>query len=1093
MKEKRLLKNIIIYSLCIVLILMHSTNIKADEKPKVTINKITGTLTFTTTDTKASTSIRWKTVGFTVCREKTNGNPLQDTDGNPKTKDYATIWLPTGEKDDPTGYKTEREIGDNQVEVTFVVYEDAINDAFKGTGLEEIKDNDIIYLNGIFKVKHGDKELSQKYYTEEGIKGAEDWANKDDFIDHFDLEAIYHSTKTYPVTIERQIYHSSGNEIYSTKDYEKQKKGETFKTDSNKIKTQINDGDKTYYLYRVYYQNLKKDEKPGKKLGNRKTEVNPNLFQSQYETQLEFVRDREFQVKPYGLKIVALYRLFPTLTTTHEEEEQERGFEEIDPTAVIDADARGEEKYDVTDGIPGTESVYANVLTSKWLSSYKFTRKFGKISYPINVKKTYKLTWTETDPDGEEVSRSNQVPITRTYIVQRDYSYWVIDSLAVYGIDKAVLNNDALPGGSVTLTPNGYSSPTVSYTHHEDQEDHITQPVIRTVVVEGETISGNTTEPSIPNEDFTALAEENVAKIKCKNDKLTFNGTEIMTNEVKEEKTEKPKKIPSGLAEIGEDVLYKSNLVIPGTKANKEYKTTGKVIYKPIVEFHADTDTNYTMDDINSVVVHTPTVCDAMIEDNLKDNQMINPDSSKASLVLDRPFYVTLPTTGIHRNIKGYGYQDYEKYIAKREVKFPFDVYRGSSIHGTFIPRNTWTSLAEDVQFYLPTWVTEGQYTIQYRSAAINAAANSGMDNTENLANTKLSNYVATDESHVEVSGRIYGLNLFDISDYPTWETVFRSTTGSLKLSGFKYTVGTKDQNGNSNGQNSKYTLTLVNGSHPNYKNIGAIKTGYVTRFSLKTVGNMSGDKDYIHIKPRFYYVDYSGKNRQEVDIYYSEPFQSSTDSKIEDHVLVKMGSRLDLENHNTKALYTSDPHLAIPEADLKQTAYFSGMTLKAWKAQRNNVFTFTNILIPQSLRTLVGYVADVPSTTSEKAIASSVQNWYCEYYMPGEIHVVPKDFDIKAYCTKYGALDYHESFWLKKGYIIVNFDIETIKDGVRHLSYINSSNAKNGYCNMWNREGYQYQKTDYKGSTFHFQDGDYVMYWTDKSVMKDYISSGTH
>ena len=95
---------------------------------------------------------------------------------------------------------------------------------------------------------------------------------------------------------------------------------------------------------------------------------------------------------------------------------------------------------------------------------------------------------------------------------------------------------------------------------------------------------------------------------------------------------------------------------------------------------------------------------------------------------------------------------------------------------GTFVPKNTWTSVGEDTQFYLPTWVTEGKYTIDFRSIAINAKANSVTNKTETLANLELNNYVATDTVDVEVSGRIYGLYLYDITDYPMWENVFRST-----------------------------------------------------------------------------------------------------------------------------------------------------------------------------------------------------------------------------------------------------------------------------------------------------------------------------
>ena len=352
------------------------------------------------------------------------------------------------------------------------------------------------------------------------------------------------------------------------------------------------------------------------------------------------------------------------------------------------------------------------------------------------------------------------------------------------------------------------------------------------------------------------------------------------------------------------------------------------------------------------------------------------------------------------------------------------------------------------------------------------------------MANTELENYVATDTANVEVSGRIYGLNLYDISDYPIWQDVFR-IHNSLSLTGFKYTVGNKDQNGNSNGNDPKFTLAMVNGVHPKYSNVGALKTGYVTRFNLQTIGNMFSDNDYVRITPTFYYVDSTGNNRQEVDIYYSETFNGKK------NIMVKMGSDLDLTNK--KALRSGDPYLAIPEGALNQTAYFNGVSLKDWKAQVKNIYTYTNIMLPGSLRTFIGYIPIVPSSVTEAAVAKSVQNWYGEYYLPSEIHVTPKGYNINEYVKYHGGLTYKEPFWLKNGYIIVNFAIETIQNGQRHLSYINADNAARGYCNMWNREGYQYRKIDYKGNQFNFIDGDYVLYYTDKSAAQDYISAGTH
>lgn len=1067
--------------LCIAIIILPCNMVMALEpKPPVRIEK--GCFIFTTTDQKATTSITWKTIGFNICRVKT---------ADPLSVPHAPLML------DDDYAETSPPI-DGKVNVTFTIPKEVVNEALKAFDYDPIKEKDLIYFNGIIQVYHGTTPVGKPHETRKSIEEAEKWIKIDDFADRFNVPVEFNPDPTpQPVKIERLLYRSDGKHIsYDTKDYEARPERTLFSTnysggvDSNGRETATIDGKieyngVTHYLYRVYYQNLG-EAPPRKVLGNRKTAINPNVDYDGWVSELSYVRNRDFLVRAGGLKVVAMYRRMPKIDNPDYEDTKTKHYELVDPTAVIAADNRGNEQYEVMDGIPGTESVYVNAFTSKYLAGSTFTRKYGKKTYNVSVKKTYTLTWTETDPKTKEpIPKKSVRTVTYQYPVEREYSYWIISNLGVYGINNAVIENAALPGGSVTLTPNGYSPPTVTYNNSGSESDHIIEPKIKIVEVPPQTVPGGSVEPSIPSENFKSEAEKSVDKIKCKNDSLIFNGVTIMSPALKEEKTDEPKDIPSGLENVGENVLFKSNIVIPGTRANGDYDSMAIVNYKPIKELNPDeVETTYEVDYVNNVVVHTPTVCDAQIENKYKDNQMINPDKSRVSLVLDRPFYVTLPTTGTHRFIKGYQYRDYGKYIADREVNFPFDVYRGSSVNGTFIPKNTWTSVGENTLFYLPTWVTEGKYTVDFRSTAINAYTNSGTNKTETLANLKLNNYVATDTVNVEVSGRIYGLYLYDISDYPMWENVFRST-GSLKLSGFKYTVGDKDQNGSNNSQDKKYTLTLVNGSHPEYKNLGVIKTGYVTRFSLKTVGTMYGNNDYIRIKPTFYYVDSKGKNRQEVDIYYSETFNGKKNE------MVKMGSNLDLKNK--KSFYTGDKYLSISESELKQTAYLQGVTLKKWKAQRENLFTFTNMMIPPSLRTFVGYVKNVPSTVTEAMVEKSVQNWYGEYYLPAEIHVTPKDFDVLEYIKKNGPLDYKEKFWLKNGYIIVNFDIETIKDGKRHLSYINADNAAGGYRNMWKQEGYQYEKTDYKGNTFQFQDGDYVMYYTNKSVSDDYISAGTH
>ena len=1034
-----------------------------------------GMIIYETTDTKATTGIRWKTVGFTITREKCMSGPKANG-GDPTQLEHATINLKPEWKVEDSDY--------DKIKVIFTMPKAVVNKALINAGFGGIKNGEVIYLHGIHQVTHDGKNYGGKKYTYSSIRNAEGWANKDDFKDRFDIKVVYQGDKE-PVQIE---YKTSTGEIMATLDRAPQYPGTDLEVRLDTDRINPKDG-KLYYLYKSYIDYLT--------INKPIPETGLNLSNS---NMVDIQNRKEYQ-RVGGVRFVAIMKLKKDVPDPDPEPEPGEGQAPIineliepSPHGVIAADYRNNEKFDVVDGIPTTEDLYVNAFTSNYLMGYKLSNLTGSKTYPVNVKKKYNLSWTTSNPPDAEgnptspTHHSDTVTVNKTVNVERTYSYWEISNLDVFGIDHVIVNNYALPNGSVTLTPKGYTPPSVNQVHSSELTAHIKDPEYnRNLNLGSESISGGSSRPSVPNETFESEADGVVPEIQAKNDKFIFNGTTIMEDEYLETKTERPADFDIDTEEVDENVLYESALNIAATKTNGEYETTGTMTYKRISEVNPLFDATLTYDiaDLDKVVIHTPTVCDATILPSKEYNQMLFPDKSVAPLVLDRYFKINLPTVGEHRYINGYEYRDYDKYIDKRQAKFPFDVYHGN----TYIKAGKWYTLNSDITtFYMPIWVDEGKYTIDFRSISINAAANNGIDDTEDLANLSLSNYVATDTINIQASGRVYGLNLYDISDYPMWESVFRKPNSS-KHTGFYYPVGTKNRNGEDTGINPQYTLSLVNGSHPTATTQGTIHTGYVTRFSLSTIGNMYGKNDYIRITPRFYFVDSKGQNRQEVDIYYSETFLNKKQR------FVKMGS--DLDKLNTKTLRLGDVYRSVPSDEIATTARIKKVTERILKGDKRKVFTYTNIMIPESMRTFNGTnytpTGTVPAGVDPDKVTVSKQRWYGEYYFPSEIHVVPKNFAVVNYARDHYGIDFKESFWLNDGYVIVNFDIETIKSDKRYLSYINPENSLNGYCNMWNMEGYQYSKTDNKGNVFNFNDGDYILYDTEHSAGKDYISGGTH
>lgn len=960
-----------------------------------------------------------------------------------------------------------------------------------------------IYLNGIFGVYDNGNFKKGPYYTLSGISRAEDWSKetKDDFEQYFNIPVDYHPTKLdieVPVSVE---YHTNEHELMFTDNLGKvnidEKTTYTF-PDTYRFKG------KTYDLYRSYYVNM---SKPTKMLGKLKIGVD-GATPSQVKKRTVTATDTK------GLKLIAMYKEKDP-TPDPDDILPESIFEPLEdptPQAVIKADVRGNEQFDVELGIPTTENMYTNVVSENYLYSYRFTKVVEKVPYKVAVSKTYNLSWNSYEKVGKDkdtgedvydyVVKEEEYVAKEDIVVERLVAYWRIKELKVFVLDSSVIGNDALPGKSVGLIADKVNIPIIECDRSVNIKDHVLDPngYEKTMVLTEENIVGGDIKPTISSTDLQDCVEAIVGIPKVKNDKLIFNNIVIMDNIATLKEGPRPKDLPAATL-CDRNVLYKDKLEIPRDRANDEYETQGLVIYKQIypevngsssggiggVEIIGSSKKIFEIPEINSVVVHTPTVCNARISDLKAFNQMVVPEINRASLILDKSFTIILPTIGEHNDYPGYGYRDYSKYIATRRVKFPFDVYRGTN----YIRSGTWIDMIGDEEtFYLPTWVTEGNYEIEFKTTAINCADNSD-SLSEYIANYNSENYAAIDSIFVQVTGRLYNLQIYDITDYPLWESVFRKEN-SLKLTGTNYTVGINNQDGKLTGRLAKYTFPLVYGSHPENAKEGAMKLGYSTRFKLTTIGNMYEKEDYIKISPRFYYVDYHGNNKKEVDLYYTETFNGKR------NYLVKVGGNKD--QTNMKSFVLGNTYWQVPEKEVTQTAYVDGATADSIRSRKNEMFSFGEIQLKNTFRTYTGdssYIPSgvIPSSVGTKKVLQSVQSWYGEYYLPSDVHVVAKDFNLKKYASERGYIDFTEDIWLNKGYIIVNFDIVTYQAGKEqgNLSYVNKENALKGYCNMWKLEGSQLTKTDTYGNTFEFKYGDYVMYDTEKSAAIDYKPGGTH
>ena len=506
----------------------------------------------------------------------------------------------------------------------------------------------------------------------------------------------------------------------------------------------------------------------------------------------------------------------------------------------------------------------------------------------------------------------------------------------------------------------------------------------------------------------------------------------------------------------------------------------------------------------------------------------------------------------------GYGCANYGKYTKSLKIKFSFPVIPIFDDTGTgegqtyeYYDANQWINLPVDqlmkkdynMTFYVPAWVGETKDAkISAKAIAINAGrtgSGSGKSNPKhndiepkligaplvassikNRSDIKLTvpdhtATAATDSATIALVGRLYGFKILDVGDYPSWQNYFRNDKDLL--TGNAYYSGVNNENGKIVRVSNKYTVPSVNGSHPSIANAGVQKPGYVTRFSVESIGPFADAKDYVCIKPTFYYVKKGSNtevnNRQEVSVYYDETFNGKK------HTYVLAGGELDKTNKHSlslrKSRFIADDKAenGAKMSDLRRTLQALGKSTSFFQYE-TPVWTTKNIMINQRMRVLAGNSHKVKLTNGNTLdlgiieeqlekdssvqpyeITSSVQDWYSTYYLPSNLHVKKKANKDPSIITDPSSVN-----WLgNDGYLIVNFKIyvlDSTNDSEPEFA-LNYDASKlygsdddsasmdtdqlkqHGYCNMWKIEGYQLEKTsnDRYQTKFNFNYGDVIVY----------------
>lgn len=238
------------------------------------------------------------------------------------------------------------------------------------------------------------------------------------------------------------------------------------------------------------------------------------------------------------------------------------------------------------------------------------------------------------------------------------------------------------------------------------------------------------------------------------------------------------------------------------------------------------------------------------------------------------------------------------------------------------------------------------------------------------------------------------------------------------------------------------------------------------------------------------------GTSRQEVDLYYHRGQER----------FIRIGSAQDLE----KRFVVLNARLRnVPGTELGDTARYqytyelteeeqSQSTLAEYMVrlvdqtshQKTWVGRYDWMILPSSIRTLIGPKTDIPQGVNMDRANAAIQRWYGEYSLPADVYAVPKGTDLEP-VARQNQLDEKSPVFLRNGYIVVNFNIESLRNGdtdAPHLQYIHAP-----LMNQWQMEGFQRSPVDHEGSTWPIQDGDVVFYHANRSSRNDFQSQVPH
>lgn len=290
----------------------------------------------------------------------------------------------------------------------------------------------------------------------------------------------------------------------------------------------------------------------------------------------------------------------------------------------------------------------------------------------------------------------------------------------------------------------------------------------------------------------------------------------------------------------------------------------------------------------------------------------------------------------------------------------------------------------------------------------------------------------------------------------------------------------------------NKNTVVIDNTKSHKYQDAGTAPKGTEFAFSVRTMSNLWNDGDYVTATPSFWYQSDDGTKYTQntgLYVYYNDysgsdinsyiPFGSDRDKKLVRSMT--LSNTMFNGSYFDEDLAATVLHPVYNAATAKFTNSYgesdTASLVSRYKLKETDGYTLSNIRLSSGLRIFSGNVdqlkanitADRNATKAvtemyqikptdidavNSCVRPSMQTWYGSYLMPSELFASTMSPDeIRTYAEEHGGLASDDpNVWLKDGYLVVHFDIQTHNstDPGKDLSYAGSNS---GSANMWKNQ----------------------------------------